>query len=295
MNKRQKILISGWFSFDLPYNTAGDILARETAIKWATESGFICDIAVPKPKANNEVFADKANQKDYVAIVFVCGPLTSSHIIPFISRFKNIKKIALNVSIIETHDLSKEFDIIIPRDSISITNPDISLESTVDKVPVIGLIYVGNQKEYPTQRHDLVEELVNNVVEEMDLAIVRIDTKLPNNEFGLTSISQVESVISAMDIVITTRLHGSLLSLRNGVPVISIDPVPNGAKVLAQMRNIGWPLAYPINKLNKKKLKKLIRLALSKESKNNTQATSKKAKFNLLKVKKLFQKHLKEK
>ena len=88
MNKRQKILISGWFSFDLPYNTAGDILARETAIKWATESGFICDIAVPKPQADNEVATDKTKQKDYIAIVFVCGPLTSNHIIPFISRFK---------------------------------------------------------------------------------------------------------------------------------------------------------------------------------------------------------------
>ena len=171
--------------------------------------------------------------------------------------------------------------------------PDISLESTVKKVPVVGLIYVGNQKEYPNQRHDLVEKLVNDVVKEMDLAIVHIDTKLPNNEFGLTSISQIESVISAMDIIITTRLHGSLLSLRNGVPAISIDPVPNGAKVLAQMKTIGWPLAYPINKLNKTKLKNLIRLALNKGNKHNTQTISKKTKSNLLKIKKLFQKHLK--
>jgi hypothetical protein len=266
-NQKRKVLISGWFSFDLPHNTAGDLLARQTAVTWAIKAGFTCDIAVPHPSALGEVVTDTLDPKDYDAIVFVCGPLTESHILPFIQKFAGIKRIALNVSIVPTSDLSQEFDIIIARDSLTTTNPDISLASQTKPVPVIGLIYVGRQREYPDQQHSAVEEMVQSVIEKIGAATVRIDTKLPHNEYGLSSIAQVESTIHHMDIVITTRLHGSVLSLRNGTPPIAIDPVPGGAKVLRQMKALGWPLAYTIDKLDEEQLEKAIVTALTKESK----------------------------
>lgn len=267
MNTKGRVLISGWFSFDLPHNTAGDLLAKQSAISWAEEVGYECFVAVARPEVTNEVVTDEQIPGDYDALVFVCGPLTESHLLPFIKKFKDIKRIALNVSIVDTSDLSKEFDVIIPRDSRDVHNPDISLATPSSPVPVVGLIYVGQQREYPTQQHEAVEQLVNVVLEKIGAAKVMIDTRLPHNQYGLTSIDQVESTIRKMDIVITTRLHGAVLSLRNGTPPVVIDSVPEGAKVTRQMQTLNWPLSYTIANIDEKKLTKAIQSALESLSK----------------------------
>lgn len=266
--KNRRIAVSGWFSFDLPHNTAGDLLAQQSAIVWAQQAGYTCDVAVTHPKLPHEIATDQLKPDDYDAIVFVCGPLTESHILPFIRRFTGIKRIALNVSVVDTSNLANEFDVIIPRDTPTQTNPDISLATEASSAPVIGLIYVGKQREYPTQKHDTVEQLVAKVIKKLGAATVMIDTKLPHNQYGLSSIAQVESVIRHMDAVITTRLHGSVLSLRNGVPPVVIDPVPEGAKVIRQMKALGWPLAYTISDVTEDTLEQAIQDALGQASRN---------------------------
>ncbi len=45
-----------------------------------------------------------------------------------------------------------------------------------------------------------------------------------------------------MDIVVTTRLHGMVLALKNGVPAIAVDPIVGGAKITQQARAINWPI-----------------------------------------------------
>jgi hypothetical protein len=47
-----------------------------------------------------------------------------------------------------------------------------------------------------------------------------------------------------MDTILTTRLHGMVLALRNGVPPVVIDPIAGGAKVLRQAQAIGWPHVF---------------------------------------------------
>ncbi|MFC9926469.1 polysaccharide pyruvyl transferase family protein [Streptomyces sp. NPDC127190] len=47
--------------------------------------------------------------------------------------------------------------------------------------------------------------------------------------------------MSRFDVVVTTRLHGLVLALRTGTPVIAVDPVAGGAKVGAQARTLGRP------------------------------------------------------
>lgn len=285
---KRRLLICGWFSFDLPHNTAGDLLAQRTAKAWATEAGFTCDVAVPHPIAADEVATSELKPQDYSVVVFVCGPLTASHIVPFMEKFSAARRVALNVSIVPTADLSRVFDVIIPRDSQEVTNPDISLASKSEPTPVVGLIYVGRQKEYPNQRHDAVEATVDEVVKKMGLAIVRIDTKLPHNQYGLSSIGQVESVMKHMDLVITTRLHGSVLSLRNGVPPIAIDPVPGGAKVLKQMKALDWPLVYTVDKLDEGQLREAIDTAMTKQSRELAASKVERALSELTEVETLF-------
>jgi len=46
-------------------------------------------------------------------------------------------------------------------------------------------------------------------------------------------------------VVVTTRLHGLVLGLKQGVPVLAVDPVAGGAKVAAQAAAWGWPVLLP--------------------------------------------------
>ena len=43
-------------------------------------------------------------------------------------------------------------------------------------------------------------------------------------------------------IVVTTRLHGLVLALKNGIPALAIDTVAGGAKVARQAGALGWPV-----------------------------------------------------
>ena len=47
----------------------------------------------------------------------------------------------------------------------------------------------------------------------------------------LRTAEEVESLIARMDVVLTTRLHGLVLALKHGVPVVAIDPIAGGAKL----------------------------------------------------------------
>src|SRR5205814_9835753 len=67
---------------------------------------------------------------------------------------------------------------------------------------------------------------------------------------GLRSAAAVESLIARMDVVLTTRLHGLVLAIKNGVPAIAIDPIAGGAKVLRQANTIDWPLCFPADALD---------------------------------------------
>ena len=55
---------------------------------------------------------------------------------------------------------------------------------------------------------------------------------------------EVESLIARMDVVLTTRLHGMVLAIKNGVPAVVIDPVAGGAKIRRQAETLGWPVVF---------------------------------------------------
>src|SRR5207244_2792607 len=77
------------------------------------------------------------------------------------------------------------------------------------------------------------------------MSAVPIDTRLDiPNASGLRNPGEVESLIARMDVVLTTRLHGMVFALKNGVPAIAVDPIPGGDKIRRQAETIGWPLAF---------------------------------------------------
>ena len=82
------------------------------------------------------------------------------------------------------------------------------------------------------------------------VATIAIDTRLDTNSTGFRDEAEVESVIARLDVMITTRLHGMILALKNGVPAIAIDPEPNGAKILWQAQTLKWPVVFKISDLD---------------------------------------------
>lgn len=271
---KKRAIICGYFSIEKEVNTVGDLMVLSTLTNWLKEINVEYDIISDFLGSEYTVIPlDKVIVDNYDVLIFVCGPIFDyPPLIDFIQKFRSIKRIALNVSVIENSPIIVSmFDTIIPRDSSISTNYDMALEYKINSsVPVIGLILVGPQHEYLNQRHSKVEEIIGQVLNEINAAVIRIDTKVPYNEYELKNEQQIASTIAKMDMVITTRLHGSLLALKEHVPFIAIDPIPKSAKVSRQVNKIGWPYLINVDDLTSDKLIGLVNQALSVEAKKLT-------------------------
>lgn len=249
------VLLTGWFSNDSDGNTGGDLLALDAVAEWLDERDVPFVVAVSDPVRYREVIrhpavATRRVRPDEVdGLVWVCGPLPDGKALGILDRFADLPKIALGVSVTDP-EVERRFDAVVARDRPGAPGrPDLSFGSRPRPVPVVGLIYVGPQPEYRSQREPRVREVVGQVLAERDCAVVEIDTRLPLAENRLRTPAQLESVIARMDVVITTRLHGALLALRNRVPVVALDAVAGGAKLSAQMDAVSWPLTLTSDEL----------------------------------------------
>jgi hypothetical protein len=71
---------------------------------------------------------------------------------------------------------------------------------------------------------------------------VAVETRLDLRDWQLCSTAEaLTALVSRLDAVITTRLHGLVLALHAGLPALAVDPVAGGGKVTAQARAWGWP------------------------------------------------------
>ena len=71
-----------------------------------------------------------------------------------------------------------------------------------------------------------------------------------------------------MDLIVTTRLHGMVLGLKNGVPVLAVDAIEGGAKITKQAKTIGWPNIFVINRFEDKDLIEGFQFCLTEEAKS---------------------------
>jgi polysaccharide pyruvyl transferase WcaK-like protein len=101
------------------------------------------------------------------------------------------------------------------------------------------------------------------------MAVVPIDTRLDVNATGLRTPREVESVIARMDVILTTRLHGMVLAIKNTVPPLVIDPVAGGHKIRAQARTIGWPVVFPSENLEAAQLESAFEYCLTTAAREN--------------------------
>lgn len=145
---------------------------------------------------------------------------------------------------------------------------DLSFREAQVPVPVMGLCLTGPQREYEGRhRGELAAARLRGLVERSGGACVELDTSVPaeTNRFGLSNGAQFEAICRRLDVMLTTRLHGMVLALKNGVPVIAIDPVAGGDKVTRQARLLGWSEVFEADLVTDEALAAALDRCLSEE------------------------------
>jgi hypothetical protein len=243
-----RTLLAGWFSFEDMGATAGDLLVRDLAERWLGEAGDTVDVALAPPFEGG-VRWEEVDPLAYGRMVFACGPLGNGPPVDeLFDRFSHCELVGLDLSMLEPLSTWNPFDLLLERDSDRGVRPDLAIGAPGDPVPVIGLVLIHPQPEYGERdRSCEANALLESVAAGMECARVSVDTRLDVNTTGLRTPREVVTLLSRVDVVLTSRLHGLVLALQAGVPVIAVDPVEGGAKVTAQAAALAWPWCHPFD------------------------------------------------
>ena len=264
----------GWFSFRNGHATAGDLLTRDLIAAWLREAGCDCDVANAPPFAGG-VDWRKTKASRYSHVVFVCGPFQDGELEQEMRRhFAGVPLIGMNLSMVQPLQSYNPFAHLFERDSTRAARPDLVFATREKRVPVVGCCLV---EPYDAGRTEITDPAIDRLLARQEAAIVRIDTRLDENAVGLRTPREVESLIAKMDVVVTTRLHGTVLALKNGVPALAIDPEMGGFKIVRQAGLIGWPVAFAVDQISDKALAEAFAYCLTEEARELARACAARA------------------
>jgi Polysaccharide pyruvyl transferase len=273
-----RALVAGWFSFEVMGATAGDLIAAEIAGEWLQDAGYE-EVVV----ARAAPFADVVDWKgldpaDLDLVVFVCGPFGNGWpLTEFLGHFEGSKLVGVNVSMLEPVERWNPFDALFERDSSVAARPDVCFLSHSTVVPVVGVILVHRQREYAHAAHDAAEHAIRQLLHPRAVAAIDIETRLDLDEHARRTPAQIESLVARMDAVVTTRLHGLVLALKNGVPALAVDPISGGAKVTRQAETIGWPACFSADALDPYELESALDWCLAEAGRDEARACAARA------------------
>jgi hypothetical protein len=262
------VLVTGWFSFEQMGNTAGDMIACDIVCSWLKDAAINYEVAVASPFSySGKIKLEDVQAETVTDIIFVCGPFGNGWpITDLLKRFSHCRLTGINLSLLEPLDTWNPFHLLHERDSSRATHPDITFIAPPPVIPVVGIILAHKQKEYGVRSlHEKANAVIEDFISQRELSVVRIDTALEKNQGGLRTPGEVESLIAKMDVVITTRLHGTVLSLKNRVPAIAIDPIADGAKITKQVETFGWPVLFNAGNVHVQDLSRAFDYCLTNE------------------------------
>ncbi len=258
-----RALVTGWFSFEDGHATAGDLITRDLLCEWLETTGIPFDVALAPPFSEG-VDWRAVDPQAFTHVVFVCGPFgRDEYEEEFLNRFRDCRLIGMNLSMKVPREEWDPFDFLIERDSSKDTHPDISFLSHKPHVPIVGVCLVESYEGAPVEEANIA---IHGLLRSNEVAAVPIDTRLDTNQTGLKTPAEIESLLARMDAVVTTRLHGTVLSLKNGVPVVAIDPEIGGWKIRRQAELIGWPVVFNVDDLTEEGLQKALEYCLTEEA-----------------------------
>jgi hypothetical protein len=248
----RRILLTGWFSFLHGEATAGDLLALNAVRRSLDQAALGYDVAWSPVFRPGGLRLEDAEIEAYSHLVFVCGPVHGDQVAGLHRRFASLRRIAVGVTVIDRADPAwAGFDLVLARDGdLGVPLRDLSAAvplTTTRPVPVTGVALATGQGEYAgRRRHETVNAALTGWLGGQTCAPVPLETRLDTGDWRLCSTAGAfEALLSRMDVVVTTRLHGLALALRAGVPALAVDPVHGGGKVTAQAAAWAWPAILP--------------------------------------------------
>ncbi|WP_344121448.1 polysaccharide pyruvyl transferase family protein [Kocuria aegyptia] len=263
-----RTLVVGWSSVLHGEATAGDVLAMDAVADALGTGGVPHDVAwsaVMCPPGGLRL--EDAEPARYTHLVFVCGPATGRSIAELHEQFAHCRRVAVGVSVLDPEDpVTAGFHRVIARDRPGAdARRDLAARAAPQLVPVLGVYLTSGQQEYGARRrHDGVRAGLEEWLGRLDAARLPLDTRLDPRDWRLpATAAQVGSVIARLDTVVTMRMHGLVLALRAGVPVLAVDPVAGGGKVTAQAQAWDWPAVVGADELDPGRLDDRLRWCLS--------------------------------
>ncbi|GGZ32495.1 polysaccharide pyruvyl transferase [Streptomyces poonensis] len=238
--------MTGWFSFRDGEATAGDVLALRRVEDVLGRAGLAYDVVWSAGFRPGHLHMEHVRPRAYSHLLFVCGPLHGEQVTELHRRFRHCVRIAVGVSVLDARDPAVAgFHRVLARDTPE-GEPVADLAARAPAraaPPVVGVILTHGQGEYGAlRRHEWVADGVTRWLGGKDCARIELETRLDAHDWRLSATpEQLESVLARLDLIVTDRLHGLVLGLRTGVPVLAVDPVAGGAKVTAQAHACGWP------------------------------------------------------
>ena len=258
-----KAIVAGWFSYGSGHATGGDLLARDVLCEWLTELGVDHVTAYAPPFAGGPSL-DELDPAEFTHAFLVCGPFGRGPLeADFLGRFAHCRLIGLNLSLDLPPEHWQPFDLLIERDSSRAVNPDMVFASRNALAPVVGVCLV---EEHPEADVAAADRAIGALLDRHQAARVPIDTRLDVNGTGLRSKGEIEALLARMDVVVTTRLHGLVLALKNGVPVVAVDAVRGCGKISRQCARIGWQNLLGLDELDDQRLDRALEFALSEDA-----------------------------
>nr|WP_152498635.1 polysaccharide pyruvyl transferase family protein [Nocardiopsis prasina] len=243
-----RVLVAGWFSFLHGEATAGDVGAAEAVGATLRSAGIRYEVAWSPVFRPDGLTLDEAEKRDYSDLVFVCGPVGGEQVRDLHRRFPRSRRVAVGVSVVDRGDPAfLGFHAVLARDG-TCAGPERDLAQGAPRkgreLPVVGVTAAPGQPEYGAlSAHDRVHEALSGWLVAKDCGRLPLDTRLDRTDWRhCAHPDQFDALVRRTDLVVTTRLHGLVLALRNGVPALAVDPVVHGAKVAAQGRAWNWPV-----------------------------------------------------
>lgn len=272
------------------FSTVGDVEVLQQVQARLHQLGVAFDVA---PFSRHRAAMDDAwldlhrlNPALYSHVLVVCGPLTRRMMEKrwgLLQRFSHCTFVGVNLTMVEALDAFNPFDVLIERDSDQAVRPDLSFLQPQPRLPVVGLCLVESQREYgERQQHGRAQALLRDLIQRSGVAAIEIDTRLPAvagaaTAHGFANAAHYESAVARLDLVLTTRLHGMVLALKNAVPVIAIDAVVGGDKVSRQAQQIGWPEVFAVERVTAADLDGALQRCLAADARERARASADRA------------------
>lgn len=254
----ERALVVGWPSFVDGVASAGDVLGMEAAREELQQAGLPCDMALSPVFRPEALRLEDAEPARYTHLVFACGPLHGQQVADLHTRYAHCRRVAVGTSVIDPDDpAAAGFHAILARDGDGAEpQGDLALNPRQAPLPVVGVILADAQPEYGARgQGDQAGADLTQWLQSWDCALVPLDTRLDREDWRLAyRPAELEAVIRRLDLLVTTRLHGLVLALKNGVPALAVDPVADGAKVADQARAWAWPATVTIKDLSQETL-----------------------------------------